>query len=73
MNADTFTADGTVEQDCPGRFFRVVLDNGYHVLGYLSGKLWKARVKILPGDRVRCELSPYDLSKVRIVWRYLRD
>jgi translation initiation factor IF-1 len=51
-------------------FFRVSLDNGHETLGYAAGKLRRYRIRIFPGDRIRMELSPYDLNRGRIVYRY---
>jgi translation initiation factor IF-1 len=51
------------------RMFRVRLDNGHEALGYMAGKMKRYRIKVFPGDRVRIELSSYDLSKGRIVYR----
>ena len=62
--------DGTVLEALPNAQFRVELENGHKILGLLSGKMRKFYIKILPGDRVTCELSPYDLTKGRIVYRY---
>jgi translation initiation factor IF-1 len=50
--------------------FRVRLDNGQETLGYTAGKMRRYRIKIFPGDRIKVELSPYDLSRGRIVYRY---
>lgn len=50
--------------------FRIALDNGHETLGYTAGKMRRYRIKILPGDRIRVELSTYDLSRGRIVYRY---
>ena len=50
--------------------FRVTLDNGHEMLGYTAGRMRRYRVRILPGDRIRLELSPYDLNRGRIVYRY---
>ncbi len=50
--------------------FRIALDNGHETLGYLAGKMRRFRIRILPGDRIKVELSPYDLSRGRIVYRY---
>jgi len=61
--------DGQIEEALPNTQFRIVLDNGQAVLGYVSGKIRKHRIKILPGDRVTVELSPYDLTKGRITRR----
>ncbi len=50
--------------------FRIALDNGHEALGYTAGKMRKFRIRILPGDRVRVELSPYDLTRGRITYRH---
>lgn len=60
---------GTVEEALPGTFFRVSCDNNHAVLATLSGKLRMNHIKVLPGDSVTVEVSPYDLSRGRIVWR----
>lgn len=62
--------DGEVLEALPNAQFRVRLENGHEILGLLSGKMRMNYIKILPGDRVKVELSPYDLSKGRIVYRY---
>lgn len=62
--------EGTVVETLPNTQFRVELDNGHEVLAYLSGKLRKYYIRIILGDRVRVELSPYDLTRGRITWRY---
>ncbi|HHP7238737.1 MULTISPECIES: translation initiation factor IF-1 [Longibacter] len=62
--------DGEVIEALPNAQFRVKLENGHEILGLLSGKMRMNYIKILPGDRVKVELSPYDLSKGRIVYRY---
>jgi translation initiation factor IF-1 len=62
--------DGEVIEALPNAQFRVKLENGHEILGLLSGKMRMNYIKILPGDRVKIELSPYDLSKGRIVYRY---
>lgn len=62
--------DGEVIDALPNAQFRVRLENGHEILGLLSGKMRMHFIKILPGDRVKVELSPYDLSKGRIVYRY---
>lgn len=62
--------DGEVIDALPNAQFRVRLENGHEILGLLSGKMRMYFIKILPGDRVKVELSPYDLSKGRIVYRY---
>ncbi len=63
-------AEGTVIEALPGTQFRVQLDNEHEVLAYLSGKMRKYYIRILLGDRVRVEISPYDLSRGRIVYRF---
>jgi len=50
--------------------YRILLDNGHETLGYTAGKMRRYRIKILPGDRITVELSPYDLARGRIVYRY---
>ena len=62
--------DGEVIDALPNAQFRVRLENGHEILGLLSGQMRMYFIKILPGDRVKVELSPYDLSKGRIVYRY---
>ncbi|MDE2732491.1 MAG: translation initiation factor IF-1 [Bacteroidota bacterium] len=62
--------DGEVLDARPNAQFRVRLENGHEILGLLSGKMRMYYIKILPGDRVKVELSPFDLTKGRIVYRY---
>jgi len=62
--------DGTIKENLPNASFRVVLENGHEVLAHVSGKMRMHFIKILPGDKVTLELSPYDLSKGRITYRY---
>jgi translation initiation factor IF-1 len=62
--------EGTVVEALPNTQFTVELDNGHEVLAYLSGKMRKYYIRILLGDRVRVELSPYDLTRGRITYRY---
>jgi translation initiation factor IF-1 len=61
--------EGEILEALRNRMFRVLLDNGHETLGYTSGRLKKYRIRILAGDRVRIELSPYDLNRGRIVYR----
>ena len=61
--------DGKVIETLPNAMFKVELENGHRVLAHISGKLRMNYIKILPGDTVTLELSPYDLSKGRIIWR----
>jgi translation initiation factor IF-1 len=62
--------DGTVNEALANAMFRVELENGHELLAHLSGKLRQNFIRILPGDRVKIEMSPYDLSKGRISYRY---
>lgn len=66
---DCITSDGVVVDVLPGTMFRVKLSNGHVVLAHISGKMRKNFIRIVPGDRVTIELSPYDLSKARITFR----
>jgi len=65
--------EGTIVEALPGTQFRVRLENGHEVLAYLSGRMRKYYIRILLGDRVRVEISPYDLSRGRIVFRQRKD
>ena len=62
--------DGTIKQALSNAMFRVELENGHEVLAHVSGKMRMHYIKILPGDTVKLELSPYDLSRGRITFRY---
>ena len=62
--------DGLVIEALPGTQFRVRLDNGHEVLAYLAGKMRKHYIRIVPGDSVRVALSPYDLTRGRIIYRF---
>ena len=62
--------EGTVRETLPNAQFRVELDNGHEVLAHVSGKIRMYYIRILPGDRVQLELSPYDLTRGRITYRY---
>ena len=62
--------EGVVVEPLPNAMFRVKLDNGHVVLAHISGKMRMHYIKILPGDKVKLEMSPYDLSKARITYRY---
>ena len=66
---EAITVDATVVEALPNARFRVELENGHTVLAYVSGRMRKHFIRILPGDTVTIELSPYDLSKGRIVYR----
>ncbi len=65
-----FEMDGVVVDVLPNTQFRVRLDNGHELLTYLSGKMRRFRIRIVQGDRVRVELSPYDLTRGRMTYRY---
>ena len=67
--ADVIEIEGTVVEKLPNAMFQVVLENGHQVLAHISGKLRMNYIRILPGDKVTLEMSPYDLSKGRIIWR----
>jgi translation initiation factor IF-1 len=62
--------EGEITEALPNAMFRVKLDNGHEVLGHVAGKMRRFRIRILPGDRVRVEVSPYDLNRARIVYRH---
>lgn len=67
--ADMIEIEGVVTEKLPNTMFRVKLENGHTVLAHISGKLRQNFIRILPGDKVTMELSPYDLTKGRIIWR----
>lgn len=67
---DVIEIEGTVVEPLPNAMFRVKLDNEHEVLAHVSGKMRMYYIKILPGDRVKMELTPYDLSRGRITYRY---
>jgi translation initiation factor IF-1 len=66
---DAITVEGTVVETLPNAMFRVELQGGHRILAHISGKMRMHFIKILPGDRVSVELSPYDLSRGRIIYR----
>ena len=66
---EVIKVEGEVVDTLPNAFFRVKLDNGHEILGHLSGKMRMNFIKILPGDRVTVEMTPYDLTKGRITYR----
>ena len=66
---DVIEVEGTVTEAYPNAMFQVELENGHQVLAHISGKLRMNFIRILPGDKVTIELSPYDLTKGRIIWR----
>ncbi|MBI4237988.1 MAG: translation initiation factor IF-1 [Deltaproteobacteria bacterium] len=66
---DTIAVEGTVLETLPNAMFRVALENGHKVLAHISGKMRMYYIKILPGDKVTVELSPYDVTRGRITYR----
>ena len=66
---DVIEVEGTVVETLPNTNFKVELENGHQILAHISGKLRMNYIKILPGDKVKVALSPYDLSRGRITWR----
>ena len=67
---DAIVMEGTVIEPLPNAMFRVELENGHKVLAHISGKMRMHYIRILPGDRVQVELTPYDISRGRITYRY---
>ena len=67
---DTIQAEGKVEELLPNMTFRVVLDNGMHVIAHLCGKMKMRNIRVYKGDAVTMEISPYDLTKARITYRH---
>jgi translation initiation factor IF-1 len=70
MPEETLTLDGKIVDTLPNAMFRVELENGHTVLAYLSGKMRKYYIRVLLGDKVKVEMTPYDLTKGRIVYRH---
>ena len=66
---DVIEVEGTVVESLPNTNFKVELENGHQILAHISGKLRMNYINILPGDKVKVELSPYDLTRGRITWR----
>ena len=66
---DVIEIEGVVVEKLPNAMFKVKLDNGFEVLAHISGKIRMNYIRILPGDKVKVELSPYDLTRGRIIWR----
>jgi len=67
---DVIEVEGTITEALPNTQFRVELENGHNVLAHISGKMRMNYIRILPGDRVKVELSPYDLDRGRITYRF---
>lgn len=70
LGKDFIVMDGVVNELLPAASFRIKLENGPLILGHLSGKMRLNRIRLIPGDKVRVEMTPYDLTKCRIVYRY---
>ncbi|CAM2057933.1 translation initiation factor IF-1 [Desulfovibrionales bacterium] len=66
---DAIEVDGTVQEALPNAMFKVELENNHKILAHISGKMRKYYIRILPGDKVKIELSPYDLTRGRIIYR----
>ena len=69
MAIDVIEIEGTILESMPNAMFRVKLENGHEILAHISGKIRKNFIRILPGDRVKVEMTPYDLTKGRITFR----
>ena len=69
MSKDVIEFEGTIIESLPNAMFRVGLENGHEILAHISGKIRKNFIKILPGDKVKVEMTPYDLSRGRITYR----
>ena len=70
MAKDVIEIEGTIIESMPNAMFRVKLENDHEILAHISGKIRKNFIRILPGDRVKVEMTPYDLSKGRITFRF---
>ncbi|MBE7707252.1 MAG: translation initiation factor IF-1 [Candidatus Gastranaerophilales bacterium] len=69
MSKDVIELEGTILESLPNAMFRVELENGHEILAHISGKIRKNFIRILPGDKVKVEMTPYDLSRGRITYR----
>ena len=69
MAKDVIEKEGTILESKPNAMFRVKLENGHEILAHISGKIRKNFIRILPGDKVKVEMTPYDLTKGRITFR----
>lgn len=69
MSKDVIELEGTILESMPNAMFRVELENGHEILAHISGKIRKNFIRILPGDKVKVEMTPYDLSRGRITFR----
>ena len=69
MSKEVIEFEGTIEESLPNAMFKVVLENGHQILAHISGKIRKNFIRIWPGDKVKVELTPYDLTRGRITYR----
>jgi translation initiation factor IF-1 len=69
MSKDVIEFEGTIVESLPNAMFQVKLENGHEILAHISGKIRKNFIKILPGDKVKVEMTPYDLTRGRITYR----
>ena len=69
MAKDVIEIEGTIVESMPNAMFRVKLENDHEILAHISGKIRKNFIRILPGDKVKVEMTPYDLTRGRITWR----
>ena len=69
MSKDVIELEGTILESMPNAMFRVELENGHEILAHISGKIRKNFIRILPGDKVKVEMTPYDLTRGRITFR----
>lgn len=69
MSKDVIEIEGTILESMPNAMFRVMLENGHEILAHISGKIRKNFIRILPGDKVKVEMTPYDLTRGRITFR----
>ncbi len=69
MSKDVIELEGTIIESMPNAMFRVTLENGHEILAHISGKIRKNFIRILPGDKVKVEMTPYDLTRGRITFR----
>ncbi|MBR2068922.1 MAG: translation initiation factor IF-1 [Candidatus Gastranaerophilales bacterium] len=69
MSKDVIELEGTILESLPNAMFRVELENGHEILAHISGKIRKNFIRILPGDKVKVEMTPYDLTRGRITYR----
>ncbi len=69
MSKDVIEIEGTIIESMPNAMFRVELENGHEILAHISGKIRKNFIRILPGDKVKVEMTPYDLTRGRITFR----